>query len=240
MPTMPSLQELLKAGVHFGHQTGKWHPKMEPYLFAERNGIHVIDLEKTQARLQVALEFITRTVANGGNVLFVSTKPQAKDIIAKYAAECGMPYVSRRWLGGTLTNFGVIGKMIKKYKDLKSKQETNSLRGYTKREQLEFSKDIAKFEERSGGIAELKRVPSALFVIDIMHEKTAVAEAISKKIPIVAVCDSNVNPSKVSYVIPGNDDAAKGIELFVRLAAEAAAEGKKIAEQQAVNTAAVR
>lgn len=226
MPKLPTLEEMLKSGLHFGHQSGKWHPKMEPYIFAERGGIHVIDLEKTLVKLQEALDFVKNTVKNGGVVLFVGTKNQAKESIEKYAKECGMPYISRRWLGGTLTNFSVILKLIKKYKDLKSKQETGGFKGYTKKEQLGFQDEITKLDERVGGIAELKKVPEAIYVVDIKTEKTAVTEAHSRKIPLVAICDTNVNPEEIEHVIPANDDATKGIEMITALIAEAVKEGK--------------
>jgi small subunit ribosomal protein S2 len=212
--------------MHFGHQKGKWHPKMEPYIFAEKNGIHVIDLEKTQVKLQEALDFIKNTVKAGGIILFVGTKDQAKPIVAKYAQECGMPYVNQRWLGGTLTNLGVVLKLTKKYKDLKSKQESGGLKVYTKKEQLGFLAEIEKLESRVGGIADLKKAPEAIFIIDTKWEKTAIAEANKKKIPLVALCDTNVNPEKVSYPIPANDDATKSIELVTSLVAEAVKEGK--------------
>ncbi len=236
--SIPSLADMLKAGVHFGHQTGKWHPKMEPYLFAERSGIHVIDLEKTQTELEKAAAFVTDLVAKGGVVMFVGTKKQAKDIIATHAADCGMPYVHQRWLGGILTNFSVISKMIKKYKDLKEKQTTGGFKGYTKKERLDFDNEIADFEERLGGLANLKKLPDALFVIDIKKEKTAVAEANVCKIPIVAVCDSNANPDKVQHVIPGNDDAVKSIELFAQVMAEAVKAGQEKAKSQPAKPAA--
>jgi len=226
MPKLPDLMEMLKAGVHFGHQAGKWHPKMEEYLFAERNGIHVIDLEKTQAKLQEALDFIKNTVKTGGIVLFVGTKDQAKPIIEKHAKDCGMPYINQRWLGGTLTNFSVILKLIKKYKDLKSKMETGGFKVYTKKEQLDFADEIKSLEERVGGIVELKKVPEAIYVVDIKYEKTAVSEATKKNIPLVAICDSNVNPTDIAYPIPANDDATKSIELITSLVAEAVKEGK--------------
>ncbi|MBI5621927.1 30S ribosomal protein S2 [Candidatus Falkowbacteria bacterium] len=228
MPTLPTLEEMLKAGLHFGHQKDKWHPKMEQYIFAERNGVHIIDLEKTQIKLQAALQFITNTVKAGGVILFVGTKDQAKDSVTKAAQDCGMPYVSNRWLGGTLTNFPIILKLIKKYKDLKAKQETGGFKGYTKKEQLDFQEDIVKLEGRVGGIKDLKKAPDAIFLVDAKHEKTALTEAKKKGITLVVLCDTNINPTKIDYVIPGNDDATKGIEMIVALVAEAVKEGKAL------------
>ncbi len=231
MPKLPSLEEMLKSGMHFGHKKDRWHPKMEEYIFAERNGVHVIDLEKTLIKLEEALKFITDTVKSGGVILFVGTKNQAKSIVAEKAKECNMPYVSNRWLGGTLTNFPVILKIIKKYKDLMSKKETGGFKGYTKREQLGFENDIIKLEGRVGGIQDLKKVPEAIFIIDTKHEKTAVTEANKRGIPLVAMCDSNVNPTKIDYVIPANDDATKGIELLTGLVVEAVKEGQAATKQ---------
>ncbi|MEK7139186.1 MAG: 30S ribosomal protein S2 [Patescibacteria group bacterium] len=226
----PSLLELLKAGVHFGHQTGKWHPKMAPYIFAERNGIHVIDLEKTQVALETAGEFIQRIVAKGGVVLFVGTKAQAKGYVVAAATDCGMPHIAHRWLGGTLTNFPVILKLIKKYKDLTGKLETGGLRAYTKREQLEFQEEADKLKVRIGGIAELKKIPDVVFIVDLKREKTALTEAKKKGLPIVAMCDTNVNPTGVQYIIPANDDAAKSIELITAWIASAVKAGQAEAE----------
>ncbi|MFA5358441.1 MAG: 30S ribosomal protein S2 [Patescibacteria group bacterium] len=226
MPKLPSLEEMLKTGMHFGHKTGKWHPKMESYIFAERNGVHVVDLEKTLVKLEEALNFIKNTVASGGVVLFVGTKDQAKPIIEKYAKECGMPYINQRWLGGTLTNFPIILKLTKKYKDMRVKQETGGFKGYTKKEQLDFQNEIENLDMRVGGIAEVKKVPEAIFIVDIMREKTALTEAVKRHVPVVAICDTNVNPEKVTYPIPANDDATKGIEMITALVAEAVKEGK--------------
>lgn len=226
MPNLPKLEEMLKAGMHFGHQAGRWHPKMEPYIFAEKNGIHIIDLEKTLVKLEQALEFIKNTASAGGIILFVGTKDQAKEIIKNKAKDCGMPYITERWLGGTLTNFTVILRLIKKYKDLKTKQESGGFKGYTKKEQLGFQEKIKKLQSKVGGIAELKKVPDVIYLVDIKWEKTARTEAAKKGIPIVAVCDTNVNPEKIDYSIPCNDDAIKSIELVTSLIAEAVKEGK--------------
>ncbi|MFA5076101.1 MAG: 30S ribosomal protein S2 [Patescibacteria group bacterium] len=226
MSKSPSLLEMLQAGLHFGHQAGRWHPKMKPYIFTERNGVHVIDLEKTQKKLEEALNFIKTTVQKGGVVLFLGTKKQAQSIVKKYAQECGMPYIDQRWLGGTLTNFSVILKLTKKYKDLKSKRDTGGFKVYTKKEQLDFQREIERLELRVGGVAELKKIPDVIFVVDVKNEKTAVVEASRKGVPVVAICDSNINPDLMDYPIPANDDAVKSIELITSLIAEAVKEGQ--------------
>ncbi len=177
MAKMPSIEDMLKAGVHFGHQSAKWHPKMRPFIFGIRQGVHVIDVEKTQAQLEKAMHFVTEVVARGGNVLLVGTKSQAQDIIAKYGKECGMPYVNVRWLGGTLTNFPQIQRLIRHYLDLKEKREKGELRKYTKLEQLQFDREIAELDEKIGGISTMTRLPDAVFILDARTEKTVVREA---------------------------------------------------------------
>lgn len=231
MPQIPSLLELLQAGVHFGHKASRWHPKMKTFIFDERNGIHVIDLEKTRTYLKVALDYVRDTVARGGVVLFLGTKRQARDIVKKYADECGAPYVSGRWLGGTLTNFGEVLNLVRRYNDLKAQQASGALAKYTKKEQSVIAKTIADMEEKVGGIKNVVRPPDALFVIDLKKEKTAVHEALTRKIPIVALTDTNVNPDFVAYPIPSNDDAVKTIELMTRLVAEAVKDGRALREQ---------
>lgn len=219
--TIPSLKDLMKAGVHFGHQKSKWHPKMKPFIFTEKNGVHVIDLEKTQKELETALKFVAETVSRGGTVLFLSTKKQAQSIIKEAALDCGMPYIVSRWLGGTLTNASSVLNLVKKYRKLKADQESGALVKYTKKEQLNISREIERLEEIVGGIATLDKVPDVLFIVDIKEEKTAVAEAIKRKVPIVAICDTNVNPEKVDYPIPGNDDATSSIKILVNSVAGA-------------------
>lgn len=230
MPKIPTLKEMLKSGVHFGHQVSKRHPQMEPYIFTAKNGIHIINLEKTQKKLEKALDFVKETTAKGGIVLFLGTKKQAQNIVKKYAQECGMPYVVERWLGGTLTNFSIILKLLNKFNDLKQKQESGELEKYTKKEQLEFSREIEKLEKIVGGIKDLKKIPEAVYVVDIKREKTAVREAKKKKVDIVSICDTNVNPRGIDYIIPANDDATKSIELITGLMAEAVKEGKELAK----------
>lgn len=225
MSNIPDLLTMLKSGVHFGHQTGKRHPKMEPYIFTVKSGFHIINLEKTQKLLKEALGFVAKIVANGGTILFLSTKKQAQPIIAKYAKECEMPYVNERWLGGTFTNFVEIKKIIKKFTDLKKKKATGELDKYTKKERLEFDREIEKLERMVGGIENLTKIPDAVFVCGIKKEKTAVQEAIKKNIPIVGMCDTNIDPTKITYPIPANDDAVKSIELITSLVFEAINEG---------------
>ena len=234
MPTIPSLEDMLQAGVHFGHQTSRWHPKMAPYLFGSRSGVHIIDLETTQKKLAEALDFVKSVVARGGQVLFVGCKRQAKDLVREAAVSAGMPFVTERWLGGTLTNFAQIKKSIKRLKTLKEQQEKGELRKYTKKEQLLIAREIMEMEEKLGGIADMEKLPEAMFVVDVRHEKTAVEEARETGTKIVALCDSNVNPEFVQYVIPANDDAVKGIALMTRLVAEAVKEGKAEAAKAAV------
>ena len=226
MPKTPSIEEMLKAGVHFGHQSAKWHPKMRPFIFGIRQGVHVIDVEKTQAQLEKAMNFVTEVVARGGNVLLVGTKSQAQDIIAKYGKECGMPYVNIRWLGGTLTNFPQIQRLIRHYLELKDKREKGELRKYTKLEQLQFDREIAELDEKIGGISTMTRLPEAVFILDARTEKTVVREATTVKVPIVALVDSNVNSTGIQYVIPGNDDASASIDLITKMISEAVKEGK--------------
>lgn len=226
MVAIPTLVELLQSGAHFGHQTSKWHPRMKKYIFGSRNGIHILNLEETQKGLEKALNYLKSVTARGGTVLFVGTKKQAAKIVEAAAVSCGMPHVTKRWLGGTLTNFSAIAAMLRKFKDLKRKQERGELVKYTKFEQQKFGEQIEKYEEKVGGIQELVRIPDALFIFDIRKDNTALDEASRRGIPIVAVCDSNVDPTDIDYPIPMNDDGVKAIELIARLAAAACAEGR--------------
>jgi small subunit ribosomal protein S2 len=235
MPKLPSILELLQAGVHFGHQASRWHPKMKPYIFGTRNGIHVINLEQTLIKLGQALDYVRETTSRGGSILFLGTKRQAREIVKTYALECGMPYVSSRWLGGTLTNYGEVIKLVKHFNDLKAQQASGAFAKYTKKEQSNFAKEIADLENKVGGIQAINRPPDAIFVIDVKKEKTAVAEAKTRKIPIIALTDTNVNPDEIAYPIPSNDDAVKTIELMTRLMAEAVKEGRTLREQAAVS-----
>jgi small subunit ribosomal protein S2 len=226
MPQTPTLNELLQAGVHFGHQTSKWHPKMKKFIFGERQGIHIINLEETQKAIEQALTFARQTAARGGVILFVGTKKQAADIVAKSALEAGMPYVNKRWLGGTLTNFVNMAQLLRKYRDLKRKLEKGELSKYTKFEQLKFSEQVADWDVKIGGLIDLLRIPDAVFIFDIRKDKTALEEANRRGVKVIALCDTNVNPNGVDYCIPANDDAVKSIELMSSLLAKAVKEGK--------------
>ena len=231
MPKIPDLMTMLKSGVHFGHQHSKRHPKMKPYIFMAKSGFHIIDLEQTQVKLAEALEFVKTIVSNGGTILFLGTKKQAQKIIVKYAQECGMPYITQRWLGGTFTNFNEVSRVIKRLTQLKKDRDEGNLGKYTKKEQLEFSREIEKLEGIVGGLEGMNKVPDAIFVVDMKKEKTAVAEAQKRNIPVVAICDTNVNPDSATYCIPGNDDAVKSIDLITGLIAEAVNEGKQAGKQ---------
>lgn len=238
MVTIPTLEEMLKAGLHFGHQSSKWHPKMKPFLFGVRGGIHIINLEETVEKLPSALEFIKETVARGGVILFVGTKEQAKDIVRREAERSGMPHVVNRWLGGTLTNFSVISALIKRFRDLKAQQAAGELSKYTKYEQGKIAEQINEMETQVGGIQTLERLPDAVYIVDVKHEKTAFREAVTKGVPVVAAVDSNVNPMDVAYPIPGNDDAVKAIEMITILIADAVLEGKDLAAKKAAEVPA--
>lgn len=227
MPNLPSLSDMLQAGVHFGHQTSKWHPRMKKYLFGSRQGIHIIDLEETQKGLDAAMAFVKKIAMRGGSVLFVGTKKQAASLIAEAATSCGMPYVNKRWLGGTLTNFASMAQLIRKFKDMKRKQEKGEHAKYTKFEQLKITEQIALLDEKVGGIQELTRIPDAILIFDIRKDKTALQEAVRRGIKVIAVCDSNVNPNEVDYPIPANDDAVKSIDLIAKMMAKAVQEGRK-------------
>ncbi len=229
---IPTVEEMLKAGMHFGHRTSKWHPKMEPFIFGSRKGVHIIDLRKTQAMLNTALEYIKKQTSEGKVILLVGTKMQVKSSIKKAAEEAGVPYVSSKWLGGFLTNFAIIRNLIRKYKDLLEKRSSGKLDKYTKKERLDFDRQIAKLETNVGGLVSLTKTPDVIFIWDIKKEKTAFTEAMKKKIPVVAVCDTNVNPDGVKYIIPANDDASKGIKLVMGLVKDAILEGKEEASKK--------
>jgi small subunit ribosomal protein S2 len=223
----PSIEEMLKAGMHFGHRTSKWHPKMEPFIFGERHGVHIIDLMKTEKLFSEALDFIKKFSSEGKLILFVGTKIQVKNKLAELAKEVDMPYVKEKWLGGTLTNFLVLKRTIKKYQDLTADKAAGKLSKYTKKEQLDFDREIEKLEFKVGGLTKLTRLPDAIFIWDIKTEKTAMVEAKKRNIPIIAICDTNVNPSDINYVIPSNDDATKTIKLVLDTVKTAILEGKQ-------------
>jgi len=227
-----SMKLLLEAGVHFGHQTRKWNPKMKPYIFGARNGIYIIDLQNTAELLKEAYSFIVRTVSEGGAVLFVGTKKQAQDSIVEEAERCGMFHVCNRWLGGTLTNFQTIRKSIDRLKELEEMKRDGSIGRYTKKEVLRMEKELAKLERSLGGIKDMDELPSALLIVDTKKEKIAVNEGKKLGIPIVAVVDSNGDPDDIDYVIPGNDDAIRSIRLLTSIIADACTEGHKEREEK--------
>jgi small subunit ribosomal protein S2 len=226
MITIPSLEELLKAGVHFGHRTSRWHPKMAPYIFGSRAGVHVIDVEKTQEILENMSGEIESLIANGGSIWFIGTKQQTQPIVEKYAIEAKMPFVNRRWLGGTFTNFETINKLIKEYLGLKDKREKGDLKKYTKLEQLQFDRKIDELHEKIGGLADVKDLPEAIFIVDLRHDKTAAVEARKRGVKVFAICDTNINPKLADVVIPANDDSVRAVSLITRLVAEAVNSGR--------------
>ena len=226
MSQNPSLLEMLKAGVHFGHQRSRWHPKMEPYIFGLRNGVHVIDLDKTLEQLNIALAYVQTLTAKAGVILFVGTKRQARELVKAAAEDCGMPYLTERWIGGLLTNFDEFKRHMKKYKSITEMFATGEIEKYTKKEQVSFKKQIEKMEKYLAGLVNLEKLPDALYIADVRVEKTAQAEALRMNIPMVAVCDTNVDPTKVDYAIPANDDAVNSIKMIVNLVAEAVKAGK--------------
>lgn len=222
-----SLKELLEAGCHFGHQTVRWHPKMKPYIFAARDGIHIFDLVKTREGLLDAADFVAKTIKEGKKILFVGTKRQAKDAVLTLAKKLDQPYVNQRWLGGTLTNWDQIKKRIDKLSEMKKAREEGEYKKFTKRERLLLDREIAHLEKFFGGIASLENLPEAIFILDTKREKAAVAEAAQKGIPIVAICDTNSDPTKIDYVIPANDDAEGSIKLILKKIEEAVLEKEK-------------
>lgn len=231
MANIPSLLEMLKAGVHFGHQKSRWHPKMAPYLFGVRNGVHVIDLEKTVEALESVLEHVKTLASKGKVILFVGTKRQARSIIKAAAENCGMPFLTERWIGGLLTNFDEFKRRMKKYKSLKEMVETGEIEKYTKKEQVSIKKEIEKMDKYLAGLIDLEKIPDALYIADLRVEKTALTEAQRVGVPMIAACDSNVDPTKVEYPIPANDDAVNSIKMIADLVAEAVKEGKALYEK---------
>lgn len=219
------MREMLEAGVHFGHQTRFWNPKMAPYIFGHRNKIHIVNLEKTLPMFEDAQKFVRQLVANRGTILMVGTKRQSRDILVAEATRAGVPYVSTRWLGGMLTNFKTVKTSIKRLKDMQAQQEAG-LDSMSKKEQLMFSREMEKLEKDIGGIQDMAALPDAIFVIDVGFHKIAVAEAKKLGIPLVGVVDTNHSPEGIDYVIPGNDDSAKAVELYARGIADAILEGR--------------
>lgn len=225
--TQIDLKELLEAGVHFGHQSARWHPGMAPYLYTVKEGVHVFDLVKTKEKLEEALEFVRQTTAAGGQIVFVGCKRQAAGIVKEAAEKAGMPYVTERWLGGTLTNWSQMQKRLKILAKRKEERAAGVYKKYTKKEQLLIDREIAKLEKFFGGLTGMPELPAAVFIVDVKKESTAVREAKQLKIPVVGMVDSNSDPDPIDYVIPGNDDAAGSIRLIVETVAAAAGEGKK-------------
>ena len=229
-----TMRQMLEAGVHFGHQTRYWNPKMAPYIFGHRNKIHIINLEKTLALYQEALKFVRKLAANKGSILFVGTKRQAREILHEEAVRCGMPYVDHRWLGGMLTNFKTVKQSIKRLKEMEGMVEDGSLERLSKKEALGIQRELAKLQRSLGGIKDLAGLPDALFIIDVGYHKGAVTEAIKLGIPVVAVIDTNHSPDKIAYVIPGNDDSSRAIRLYARGMADAVLEGRSQAVEEVV------
>jgi small subunit ribosomal protein S2 len=221
------MKQLLEAGVHFGHQTRRWNPKMAPYIFTERNGIYIIDLQKTVKKLDEAYSFIREVSQNGGEVLFVGTKKQAADSIKDEAERCGMHYVNARWLGGMMTNFKTIQKRIDRLAQLRKMEEDGTFELLPKKEVVKLKLEIEKLEKFIGGIKNMKKLPAALFIVDPKKEKIAVSEARKLNIPIVAIVDTNCDPDEVDYVIPGNDDAIRAVKLIAGAMANAVMEGRQ-------------
>ena len=233
-----SMKQLLEAGVHFGHQTRRWNPKMAPYIYMERNGIYIIDLQKTVKKLEEAYSFVRDTAANGGTLLFVGTKKQAQDAVKEEAERVGMYFVNARWLGGMLTNFKTMRTRIDRLQQLRKMQEDGTFDMLPKKEVIKLTGEIAKLEKYLGGVKEMRGLPSALFVIDPRKERNAIAEARKLRIPIVAIVDTNCDPDEVDYPIPGNDDAIRAIRLISATMANAVQEGRQGADAEAPEAAA--
>jgi small subunit ribosomal protein S2 len=227
-----SMKELLEAGVHFGHQTRRWNPKMKPYIFGSRNGIHIIDLQKTVSLFATAYDFLVRTVADGYPVLFVGTKKQAHDAVVEESERCGMFFVVNRWLGGTLTNFQTIRKSVSRLKELDNMKNDGSISRYNKKEAMRLEKELVKLEKNLGGIKNMDELPGAVFIVDPKKEHIAVQETRKLGIPLVAIADTNCDPDDIDYIIPGNDDAIRAIRLICSKMADACIEGHNLAEEK--------
>ena len=226
MPDTTTIKQLLEAGAHFGHQTGRWHPRMKNYIFTKRNGIHIIDLEKTAAKLDEACNYIRQVVAEGGTILFVGTKKQAQESIVEEAKRCGMYYVDQRWLGGMLTNFTTIQSRIDHLVRLEDQQSRGEFGRLSKKEVLKIGEEIEKLNKQMGGFKEMTSLPSAIFIVDPIKEKIALAETKRMGIPVVSIVDTNCNPDEIDYPIPANDDAIRAIKLICSKIADAVLEGK--------------
>ena len=232
-----SMREMLEAGVHFGHQTRFWNPKMAPYIYGHRNKIHIINLEKTQPLFNDGMKFIRQLAARRGTVLMIGTKRQAREVIAMEAQRCGMPYVAQRWLGGMLTNFKTVKGSLKKLKEMQATKDAG-MDAMIKKEALLFERELVKLEKDIGGIQDMSALPDAMFVIDVGYHKIAVAEAKKLGIPVIGIVDTNHSPVGIDYVIPGNDDSAKAVALYARAVADAVLEGKANSTSEVVTAVA--
>ena len=229
-----TMRQMLEAGVHFGHQTRFWNPKMAPYIFGHRNKIHIVNLEKTLILYQEAMKYVKKLASNKGTIMFVGTKRQAREIIKEEALRCGAPYVDHRWLGGMLTNFKTVKQSIKRLKDMEAMLADGSLEKLPKKEALGIQRELVKFERSLGGIKELTGVPDALFIIDVGYQKGAVVEANKLGIPIIGVVDTNHSPEGITHVIPGNDDSSRAIRLYARGVADSILEGRNMSVQEII------
>ena len=229
-----TMRQMLEAGVHFGHQTRYWNPKMAEYIFGHRNKIHIVNLEKTLEKYNDAVKYVRQLASNKGTILFVGTKRQARDIVREEAQRCQMPFVDHRWLGGMLTNFKTVKQSIKRLKEMEAMQQDGSLERISKKEALGIQRELAKLQRSLGGIKDLPSLPDALFIIDVGYHKGAVTEAVKLGIPVVAVIDTNHSPDKIAYVIPGNDDSSRAIRLYARGMADAVLEGRSQAVEEVV------
>ena len=227
-----TMKQLLEAGVHFGHQTRRWDPKMSPYIYGERNGIHIVDLRQTVTQVAAAIEFVKQIAIDGGSVLFVGTKKQAQGAVEQAANRSGQPYVNYRWLGGMLTNFATIQKRVYYMKELRRLEETGEMNNRPKKERLKLRRELEKLDANMGGIVDMTRLPEAVFIVDVNTEATAVKEADRLGIPIIALVDTNSDPDPVDHVIPGNDDAIRAADLIASALADAMIEGKEIASKK--------
>jgi len=232
MASVISMKALLESGVHFGHRTNKWHPGMRPFIFTERNGIHILDLQQTVKAINAAYNLVRDTVAGGGTILFVGTKRQAQETIKEESLRCGMPFVTERWLGGTLTNWSTISQRIGELERLERLHETGDINSYTKKEALMIDREINRLLIKLSGVRNMKKIPDLLFIIDVSREETAVHEANLKGVPIIAMVDTNCDPRNVDYVIPSNDDAIRAIKLMVSKIADAVLEGKSLRKDE--------
>jgi len=227
-----TMKQLLEAGVHFGHQTRRWDPKMRPYIYGERNGIHIVDLRQTVTQVSDAIAMVKEIAINGGSVLFVGTKKQAQTAVAEAALRSGQPYVNYRWLGGMLTNFQTIQKRVFYMRELRRLEETGEMNERPKKERLKLRRELEKLEQNLGGVAEMTRLPDAVFIVDVNTEATAVKEADRLGIPIIALVDTNSDPDPIDHVIPGNDDAIRAADLIASALADAIVEGKEVASKK--------